>query len=231
MPAGPRPTDAPVFHFDDVELEYGEDKRLRVKPPSFPRPFPPQDTEKKPLERTNPLAASPQPYDFYPQDKCPVCEKDIATAPGLDFIGHTCEHRGTCINKRCIREYYGSVSKKNFCARYQGKIPLYCQAPGCGKKIEAWCYVKTRLAFSGGTNHKYVRPVPVSNPQVDKAIAKAKSRWAKDKRKEDEAAEKEALNGRKCGRMKGLIDAIKLCAACCIPCYTFIYIRDEILSY
>jgi hypothetical protein len=227
---GPRPPEAAIFHFDDVELEYGEDKRLRVKPPSFPRPVPPQDPAKTPLERTNPLAASPQPYELYPQDKCPVCEKDIATEPGLDFIGHTCEHRGTCVNKRCIREYYGSASKKNFCALYQGKIPLYCQAPGCGKKIEAWCYVKTRLAFSGSTNHKYVRPVPVSNPKVDKAIARAKAKWDKEKRKEEDAAEKEALKGEKNKRGEKLIKEIKFWAAICIPCYGIIYLRDEILS-
>lgn len=231
MPAGPRPTDAPTFHFDDVELEYGEDKRLRVKPPSFPRPIPRQDPAKLPLKKTNPLAASPQPYEFYPQDKCPVCKKDIASEPGLDFIGHTCEHRGTCVDKRCIREYYGSASKTDFCARYQGEMPLYCQAPGCGKKIEAWCYVKTRLAFSGGTNHKYVRSVPVPNPKVDREIAKAKARWAKEKRKEEEAAEREALKGDKDKRREELIKDLKLLAACLIPCYGVIYIRDEVLSY
>jgi hypothetical protein len=231
MPARPRPTDVLSFHFDDVDLEYGEDKTLRVKPPSFPRPVPPQDPATKPLEKTNPLAASPQPYEFYPQDKCPVCKKDIAIEPGLDFIGHTCKHRGTCVDKRCIREYYGSARKKHFCVPYQGEIPLYCQAPGCGEKIEAWCYVKTRLAFSGSTNHKYVRPEPIWNPKADKAIAKAKAKWDKTNRKEEQAAEKKALKGEREKQREERIKTVKMWAAILIPCYTIIYIRDEVLAY
>jgi hypothetical protein len=156
--------------------------------PEVPLPRTLLDT---PPKKAHPLAASAQPAEFYTQYKCPICRTTIAEKHGADFIGHyPCRHRGPCPKSRCIRAYYGT--SKKWATPYSGTKPLYCQAAGCGRKIEGWCYVKAIITPQG----KGVLPISVRDPALDKAWDKARAKRAEEERqakKEEERKKRRDL--------------------------------------
>jgi hypothetical protein len=158
----------------------------RVPEPTLPKHL----TENPPPKKTRPLAASPQPAEFYSQYQCPVCHATIAEAHGADFIGHTpCLHRGPCPRWSCVRTYYGTSRKWNI--SYKGNQPLYCQAAGCGRKIEGWWYVKAVIS----PERRGVIPLAVQDPALEKA-------WEKVMKKEKAKREKEERMEEKIKKLK-----------------------------
>ncbi|KAK3290538.1 uncharacterized protein B0H64DRAFT_452691 [Chaetomium fimeti] len=170
LPAVPHP---PVFHTAFL------DDRRRPEPTLSKA-----QTEDAP-KKTRPLAASPMPAEFYSQYQCPVCHKAIAEKHGADFIGHTpCLHRGPCPRSSCIRAYYGTGGK--WATPYEGTKPLFCQAAGCGRRIDGWCFAKAVMTPSGGA----VLPMSVVDPALQKAFEKAKAKRDKEEKREKRENEK-----------------------------------------
>jgi hypothetical protein len=94
---------------------------------------------------------------------------------------------------------------------YRGKKPLFCQAAGCGKRIEGWCYVETVLGRAG----QAIIPISKEDPAVEKAKRKAEE--AKRKREEKERAKQRevrlgSLSGNQC------LDCSIFMVLCCCPC-------------
>lgn len=176
LPDLPRPPIFPTVYLDD----------RRVPEPTLPK----HPTENPPTKETHPLAASPQPAEFYSQYKCPVCHATIAEAHGADFVGHTpCLHRGPCPRWGCVRAYYGTSRKWN--TSYEGSKPLYCQAAGCGRRIEGWWYAKA--VFSPERNG--VIPLAVQDPALERV-------WEKARKKEMAEREKEERREKKIKKLK-----------------------------
>ncbi|KAL2018368.1 hypothetical protein VTK56DRAFT_903 [Thermocarpiscus australiensis] len=157
-----------------------------------PAPKQSEPSSSKPTKQTRPLAGSPHPAKYYSQIQCPICGTHIADGHDRHFIGHgPCLHRGPCPDPKCIKAYYG-VSRQ-WANPYRGKKPLYCQAPGCGRRIEQWYFVRARLTGDG-------RTVWCSG-QVDPALYKAwreeQDRWCAERRREREREREEEEKERK----------------------------------
>lgn len=186
--------------------------------PSEPQPGPPA----KPPSKRHPLAAAPQPAAHYPQNKCPICKTPIADAQGHDFIGNVaCLHRGPCTKPQCIEAYYG-VSDK-WASPYQGKTPLYCQAPGCKKReITAWCLVESTYnetyycIYNQGTVHPnakadYQKAEEKYWEEVKKEEAEIERKKEKEKKRKERADE--SLTG------SCLLDCCVTVAFGCMCCF------------
>ncbi|KAK4149913.1 hypothetical protein C8A00DRAFT_46580 [Chaetomidium leptoderma] len=158
------------------EYTFLDERRVPETPP------PPQNPLASPPKKTRPLAASAQPAEFYSQYQCPICGTRIADEHGANFIGHgSCLHRGTCTKPECIHAYYGT--DKKWASPYKGCKTLYCQAAGCGKQIEEWCFVEAKMWKSGKivfANHKI-------DPEVERAYYSARNELFE--RKDEEKAQ------------------------------------------
>jgi hypothetical protein len=155
------------------------------------------------------LAASAQPAKFYSQYECAICHARIADQHGADFVGHhPCRHRATCPRSSCVRAYYGTSRK--WASPYTGKRPLYCQAAGCGRRIEEWCAYQAKLAPS----NKAVFAIGVVDPRRVKAHKKAVKKRDKEARKE----KKEKVNKEKKERREGGCDGVSTLASVLLCC-------------
>ncbi|KAH6857028.1 hypothetical protein B0I37DRAFT_403461 [Chaetomium sp. MPI-CAGE-AT-0009] len=196
LPAVPHP---PVF-----QTAFLDDRRVPETVPKHP-------TDNNPREKTRPLAASPHPAEFYSQYRCPVCRTTIAEKHGADFIGHTpCLHRGTCPRSSCIRAYYGTGGK--WASPYEGTTPLFCQAAGCGRRIDGWCFARAVVTPSGGA----VLPMSVEDPALRKAWEKERAKREREERKEMETDNREKEK-KESGRLSPTFPS--KFANCCL--YTF----------
>ncbi|EAQ88470.1 predicted protein [Chaetomium globosum CBS 148.51] len=222
---------SPPFDFPRL-FPTGHTDEREPNPPNPP-------TDHRPPKKTRPLAASPQPADFYWQYKCAICHAPIAQADGADFIGHApCLHRGTCPRSSCIRAYYGG--SRQWALPYErgssSSKPLFCQAAGCGGRIEAWCYVKAVASPRRGR----VVALPQGDPKVEKAERKARMReWERERevkergerreRKEKEKREKENRRPLIEDRVDFFLGTALLCGAvcCCSPLICFRGVLDQ----
>ncbi|KAL1839899.1 hypothetical protein VTJ49DRAFT_1034 [Mycothermus thermophilus] len=155
------------------------DPSVSTTNPSKPNPKP---------TPTHPLAANPHPPAFYSQYTCPICTTPIATAHEANFVGHTpCLHRGTCPKPKCIKAYYGRSSRgRPWGSSYAGGQTLYCQAAGCGERIEGWTLVKAVLAPSG----RAVLPVVVKDPGFEKRMWEGRWREVEEEGREEQGGRK-----------------------------------------
>ncbi|KAH6631381.1 hypothetical protein F5144DRAFT_647965 [Chaetomium tenue] len=190
-------------------------------PYEFPRLFPTGHTDELEPPPPNP-----------PTDNPPPKKKK---ADGADFIGHApCLHRGTCPRASCIRAYYGS--SRQWALPYDGGKPLFCQAAGCGRRIEAWCFVKAVASPRMGR----VVALPQGDPVVEKAERKARMReWdrerereVREERRERKEREKREKENRQplCGeRMDCFLGTALLCGTVCCgaPLFCFKGVLDS----
>ncbi|KAK4245860.1 hypothetical protein C7999DRAFT_15966 [Corynascus novoguineensis] len=182
--------------------------------------------------KTRPLAASRHPAAFYSQYKCPICGVTIAEEDGADFVGHApCLHRGPCARSGCVRAYYGTSRKWGAKGDTASIKPLYCQAAGCGRRIEGWCLARAVMSQTG----RAVVPLSVRDPKVEREWERANAKLREGKAREGGmGAHGEDKNRRKkkdgrgefeLGSISGskVLDAglvVVMCcgAVCCFPC-------------
>ncbi|KAL2120168.1 hypothetical protein VTJ04DRAFT_4194 [Mycothermus thermophilus] len=219
------PSYPPVLLFPPAYLDHRRQPEPVISElgPSAPSYAPPAK-----VKESRPLAASPTPARFYSQYKCPICNCTIAEAHGADYVGHTpCLHRGPCPNPKCIKAYYGrSSGGRPWAIPYEGSQPLYCQAAGCGRRIDGWTLVKAVMAPS----RTAVMPVVVTDPELEKKMELARKRryevamTEEQRRQREERRKKESEWGkfkRGCkkasrGTLQGCI--LTSCCFCMILC-------------
>ncbi|KAK4202389.1 hypothetical protein QBC40DRAFT_347136 [Triangularia verruculosa] len=195
----PRPEDyrsLPSFGYFNLTQLARSDPAVYAAVTSTPRPStPPEDPEsskkktKAPRKPTDPEKPVPDAVGYTPQPPmspgrpqrlCAICSTPIAHGEGQDFTGNLpCRHRGTCSSRFCILAYYGSLDR--WALPYTGLMPIYCRAPGCGAKVEAWCQVRCRES-DGGVG-KVAHTDSYRDPKVVKAEEKRRHRELQRERK------------------------------------------------
>ncbi|KAK0736237.1 hypothetical protein B0T21DRAFT_311455, partial [Apiosordaria backusii] len=117
----------------------------------------------------------------YPQHLCPICSTPIGHGENQDFTGNLpCKHRGPCRSKKCIQAYYGSSDL--WALPYTGTEPIYCQAPGCGARIEGWCEVKCIRSKGSKLGGVYFN-IAYRDPKVVEAEEESQRIRAEEQRK------------------------------------------------